>query len=98
MGKIQARSRKTRGQSAYTKGDYVKIQLLPGIGDNQISVWIRVDHCDDQHGIVFGEIESEPPDECGPGLRRGAKLAASYWSVQQRLFTRPSSRFMREQI
>lgn len=68
---------------AYNQGDHVRVELLSGNAGATVSVWIRVEHCDDQHAIVFGTIDGEIPQGIGNALRRGATLAASYRQVRE---------------
>ncbi len=46
-------------------------------------MWICVDHCDEQHALVFGTLDSDLPVQFGKTLRRGAKLAAGFWMIQE---------------
>lgn len=73
----------TPRSSRYGPGDYLKIELSSGSPHDAASLWLRVDHCDDRHGIVFGTIDSEPPQELGKRFRQGVKLAASYLQVRE---------------
>lgn len=63
----------------FRPGDYLKIALFAGLP--AASVWIRVSHCDEQHGLVFGTIDSDPSQELGKAFSRGRTLAASYSHV-----------------
>ena len=67
----------------YKYGDYLRVELPLGIAGVPASVWITVDHCSEEHAIVFGTIESEPPQWLGKTLSLGAKLAVSYRCVQE---------------
>jgi hypothetical protein len=67
----------------YQKGDYLRVELLSGVADSSVSIWLYVDHCDDRHAIVFGTIDSEPSEWLGNTLRSGAKLAVSYRVVRE---------------
>ena len=67
----------------YKRRDYLRVELLSETTDGPMSVWMYVDHCDDEHSIVFGTIDSEPSEQFGSTLKRGAKLAASYRQVRE---------------
>jgi hypothetical protein len=70
----------------YKHGDYLRVDLLARASDAPISVWICVDHCDERHAIVFGTVDSEPPQCLGNMLRRGAcclRPIARYGSIVQ---------------
>jgi hypothetical protein len=69
--------------SRYKYGDYLRVELPLRTDDVPTSVWISVDHCSEEHAIVFGTIESEPPQWLGKRLRLGARLAVSYRCVQE---------------
>jgi hypothetical protein len=96
--KKRAKARRTRrmhgGQSGavicnhkfprYNLGDRLRVDLSSETVDSGVSVWICVDHCDDDHEIVFGTIDSDLSQQFGKALRRGAKLAAIYRQVRER--------------
>lgn len=42
--------------------------------------WLLVDYSDDEQGLVFGELDSEPI--VAIGMRRGQELAVSYDKVR----------------
>ena len=67
----------------YQKGDYLRVELLSGVAGSSMSIWIYVDHCDDQHAIVFGTIDTEPCKWLGNSLRSGAKVAVEYRQVRE---------------
>jgi hypothetical protein len=73
----------TKATPRYQKGDYLRVELLSGVADSSVSIWLYVDHCDDRHAIVFGTIDSEPSEWLGNTLRSGAKLAVSYRVVRE---------------
>jgi len=68
----------------FNLGDRLRIELCSGHAVTAVSVWICVDHCDDQREIVFGTVDSEPSQQLGRAFRCGAKLAASYRQVRER--------------
>ena len=67
----------------YQHGDYLRVELLSGVADSSMSIWMYVDHCDDKHAIVFGTIDSEPSEWLGEAVRSGEKLAVSYRQVRE---------------
>ena len=67
----------------YKYGDYLRVELPFGTAGEPTSIWISVDHCSEEHAIVFGTIESEPPQWLGKTLSLGATLAVSYRCVQE---------------
>ena len=73
-------ARESSGPSALCckLGDYVRVGLPWGASYPRSSVWIRVDYCDFQRGIVYGTINGELSQQLGHALRRGDRLAASY--------------------
>jgi hypothetical protein len=73
----------TKAISKYRKGDYLRVELFSGVAGSSMSIWIYVDHCDDQHAIVFGTIDTEPSKWLGNSLRSGAKVAVEYRQVRE---------------
>jgi hypothetical protein len=63
--------------------EYVKVEVLSGVA-HPISVWIRVEHCDDKCGIVYGVVDDEQAPDLGKALKSGARLAAGYRQVRER--------------
>jgi hypothetical protein len=72
----------TNATPTYQQGDYLRIELSQVAG-RSMSIWMYVDHCDDQHAIVFGTIDIEPSEWLGSAFRSGAKLAVSYRQVRE---------------
>jgi len=73
----------TNAATRYHHGDYLRVELLSGVADSSMSIWMYVDHCDDKHAIVFGTIDSEPSEWLGDAVRSGEKLAVSYRQVRE---------------
>ena len=73
----------TKAIPKYRKGDYLRVELFSGVAGSSMSIWIYVDHCDDQHAIVFGTIDTEPSKWLGNSLRSGAKVAVEYRQVRE---------------
>ena len=66
-------------------GEYVRVEVLAATRLHKpMFVWMRVEHCDDRHGIVYGVVDDQGSDELGRALASGAKLAASYRTVRER--------------
>jgi len=60
----------------YRPGDYVKAEFRgEGTGESE-RMWMVVDFCDDEAGVLFGRLDNEPL--LGTGLRVGDELAVSY--------------------
>ena len=66
----------------YGPGDYVRIEIILG-GEEAASVWMCVDHCDDEHSIVFGTIDDAGSHRLGKAFTTGSKLAASFHRVRE---------------
>jgi hypothetical protein len=75
----------------YNLGDRLRIELSSGNAVTVVSVWIRVDRCDNRREIVFGTIDVEPSQELGRSFRCGSKLAASYRQVREQRLPELSS-------
>ena len=70
----------------YRRGDYVRVEILAAISRAPISVWMRVDSCDDRHSIVYGTIDDQSSTGLGTALASGAKLGATYRQVKERRY------------
>jgi len=66
----------------YGSGDYVKIEVLSGML-HPISVWMRVEYCDNQLGVVYGVVDDDATQQYHRALRSGAKLAATFYQVRE---------------
>lgn len=66
--------------SKYQKGDHVKIEVADEQSADREWVWLLVDHCDDEQGMVFGELDSEPL--VAADMKRGQQLAVSYNQIR----------------
>ena len=66
----------------YGPGDYVRTEIILG-GEEAASVWMCVDHCDDEHSIVFGTIDDDSSHRLGKAFTTGSKLAASFHRVRE---------------
>jgi len=63
----------------FRPGDYVKAEFKDeGTGESEW-MWVVVDSCDDDAGVLFGRLDNQPV--AGTGLRLGDELAASYDKV-----------------
>jgi hypothetical protein len=67
--------------SVYETGDFVKAEFKDGLKGESEWMWVRVDYCDDQSGIVFGWLDNEPISHRGE-LKIGQHLAISYDNVR----------------
>ena len=54
-------------------------EFKDGMTDERARMWVVVDSCDDEEGIVFGKRDDERL--LGTGLHVGVELAASYEKV-----------------
>jgi hypothetical protein len=66
----------------YSHGEYVRIEVF-GV-PRPISVWMRVEYCDEKNRVVYGTVDDERSQRFGRTLRSGAKLAATYLQVRER--------------
>lgn len=44
----------------YQQGDHVKIEVVEEQSGESEWMWLLVDHSDDEQGLVFGKLDSEP--------------------------------------
>lgn len=67
----------------YERGDYVKVEFPDdGTGISEW-MWVRVDHCDDERQLVFGELDNVPVNENRGQLQLGSELAISYSRIRE---------------
>ena len=67
----------------YEKGDYIKVEFsdeTTGIGE---WMWLRIESCDDEKEIVFGQLDSEPVVNYEGKLRLGSQLAVSFKNIRE---------------
>jgi len=63
----------------FQPGDYVKAEFKDeGTGESEW-MWVVVDSCDDEEGVLFGRLDNEPL--LGTALHVGSELAVSYDKV-----------------
>ena len=67
----------------YCYGEYVRIEISSGSVD-PVSVWVRVEHSDDQHRLVYGTVDDQTSNRWGRAFSSGSKLGASYQRVRER--------------
>jgi hypothetical protein len=63
----------------FQQGDYVKAEFKDDVTGESEWMWVVVDSCDDEAGVLFGRLDNEPV--VGTGLRVGDELAVSYGKV-----------------
>ena len=66
----------------YERGDFVKVEFADetaGLGE---WMWVRVDHCDDETRMVYGELDNEPLNEYRKRVKVGSALAISYGQIR----------------
>jgi hypothetical protein len=61
----------------FQPGDYVKAEFRDEASGERM--WVVVDSCDDEEGVLFGRLDNEPL--LGTGLHVGDELAVSYDKV-----------------
>ncbi len=69
-------------QSAYERGDCVKVEFpdeTTGIGE---WMWMIVDHCDDEKRLVFGTLDNEPVNGYDCKIELRSELAVSYENIR----------------
>jgi hypothetical protein len=67
----------------YRHGEYVRIEVASRL-PHPISVWMRVEYCDDKRRILYGVVDDDGSRQFGEELRSGAKLAATFRQVRER--------------
>ena len=65
--------------ATYAAGDFVKAEFTDEKTGESEWMWVVVDSCDDEEGVLFGRLDNEPL--VGTGLHLGDELAVSYDKV-----------------
>ena len=63
----------------FQPGDYVKAEFKDERTSESERMWVVVNSCDDEAGVLFGRLDNEPL--LGMGLHVGDELAVSYEKV-----------------
>ncbi len=63
----------------YQPGDYVKAEFKDEETGECEWMWVVVDSCDDDAGVLFGRLDNEPV--VGTGLHVGDELAVGFDKV-----------------
>ena len=63
----------------FQSGDYVKAEFQDEVTGESEWMWVQVDSCDDEAGLLFGRLDNEPL--LGTALHVGDELAVSYEKV-----------------
>jgi len=66
----------------FPPGDYVKAEFRDEATGESEWMWVLVDSCDDEAGVVSGRLDNEPL--LGTDLHLGDELAVSYEKVVER--------------
>lgn len=66
----------------YSRGDYVKIEVLDATGIAE-RMWMRVSRCDDEKWVVFGTLDNEPLNDYDGKVQMGSKLAVSFSQIRE---------------
>ena len=63
----------------FQPGDYVKAEFRDEATGESECMWVQVESCDDEAGVLFGRLDNEPL--LGSALHVGDELAVSYDKV-----------------
>ncbi len=67
--------------ATYNPGDHVKVEFAGGPSGETEWMWVEVGRSDDEHGILFGKLDSQPVVHTE--LKVGQELAVSYDQVRE---------------
>ena len=73
----------SRESPKYEPGDYIKVEFpdeVTGIGE---WMWVRVEACDDERQMVFGNLDNEPVNDYQGKLRVGSPLAIRFSQIRE---------------
>lgn len=65
----------------YNSGDHVKVEFDGGPSSESEWMWVQVSRSDDEHGILFGKLDSQPVVHTE--LKVGQELAVSYDKIRE---------------
>jgi uncharacterized protein YegJ (DUF2314 family) len=63
-------------------GDHVKVEFKDERSGESEWMWVKIDHCDDAHRLIFGRLDNQPVVHAN--LRIGQELAISYDLIRDR--------------
>ena len=63
----------------FQPGDYVKAEFKDEVTGESEWMWVQVDSCDDEAGLLFGRLDNEPL--LGTALHAGDEIAVSYKKI-----------------
>jgi len=75
----------------FQPGDFVKAEFKDEASGESERMWVQVESCDDEAGVLFGRLDNEPL--LGTGLHVGDEIAVSYGKVVEH---RKASDFMKQ--
>jgi hypothetical protein len=67
----------------YNRGDYIKAEFRNDQTGESEWMWVRIDSCDDEKQVVFGELDSVPALDYEGKLGLGSQLAVSYDNIRE---------------
>lgn len=69
--------------TTYANGDYVKAEFRDE-GSSEVEwMWVRVESCDDEKRVVFGQLDSVPVLDYGQRLKLGSQVAVSFDNIRE---------------
>jgi uncharacterized protein YegJ (DUF2314 family) len=74
----------------FQKGDFVKVEFPDKASGVSEWMWVRVEGCDYDKGIIFGVLDNAPVNQSGNRVELGTKLAISFSKILEH---RKSSEF-----
>ena len=66
----------------FQPGDYIKAEFKDEATGESEWMWVQVDSCDDEAGVLFGRLDNEPL--LGADLHLRDELAVSYQKIVER--------------
>ena len=63
----------------FQSGDYVKVEFKDDVTGESERMWVVVDSCDDEAGVLFGKLDNKPL--LGTDLHVGDEIAVSYEKI-----------------
>ena len=67
----------------YNRDDYIKAEFRNDQTGESEWMWVRIDSCDHEKEVVFGELDNVPALDYKGKLGLGSQIAVSYENIRE---------------